>query len=500
MLPGSFRLAQTARGLLLLAIIVLSCSNTHAASLHRTNSPAPPVSQVTPLFARQCSSTDVWPKGPGSALVPQAPTAELRSMLAEIDPARINATITKLVSFGTRHTLSNQTDAVRGIGAARDWLAAEFRSIVAGAAAGTNATVSVPSYIQQPTGSILFAVNISDVVGTIRGASDPDRVYVITGHYDSRVTDIDNFTDDAPGADDDASGVAVVMELLRVMVQRPPPPATIVLSAVAGEEQGLFGADFLAQTLADAGADVQGMFTNDIVGSAKADDGTVDPFSIRLFAQGMPTTETAKQTATRESIGGENDSPARELARFVNEVATNDATGMNVRVIYREDRFLRGGDHEPFLERGFPAARFTEPHENFAHQHQDVRVDAVTGEQFGDLIEFCDFDFIARGARVNGAALWSLAQAPGTPKNVTIDTSVLTNNSTLLWEMGQDEGLAGYEVVWRATDAASWTNVIPVGLVDRVTVLLSKDNVVFGVRAVGTNGYRSPAAFPFPSG
>lgn len=174
-------------------------------------------------------------------------------------------------------------------------------------------------------------------------------------------------------------------------------------------------------------------------------------------------------------------------------------------MIYREDRFLRGGDHEPFLKRGFPAARFTEPHEDFAHQHQDVRVDALTGQQFGDLIEFCDFDFIARAARVNGAALWSLAQAPGTPKNVTLDTSVLTNNSTLAWAMGggadaEGEGLAGYEVLWRATDAPAWTNVIPVGLVDRVTVLLSKDNVVFGVRAVGTNGYRSPAAFPFPSG
>ena len=170
-----------------------------------------------------------------------------------------------------------------------------------------------------------------------------------------------------------------------------------------------------------------------------------------------------------------------------------------MRVIYREDRFLRGGDHEPFLERGFPAARFTEPHENFAHQHQDVRVDPVTGEQFGDLIEFCDFDFITRAARVNGAVLWSLAQAPGTPKNVTIDTSVLTNNSTLEWAVDQDQGLAGYEVVWRATDAPQWTDVIPVGLVSKVTVLLSKDNVAFGVRAVGKNGYRSPAAFPFPS-
>ncbi|TBU39833.1 Zn-dependent exopeptidase [Dichomitus squalens] len=466
MFPRSLQLTFISRSLLLLAIIGLSCTKSNAASLHGANSPATvsPVSQATPLFARQCGTADAWPKGPGSALVPQAPTSELRSMLARIDPSRVESIISKLVSFGTRHTLSNQTDPVRGIGAARDWLAAEFRSIAAGAAKGTNVTITVPSYIQQPTGEILFAVNISDVVATIQGASDPNRVYVISGHYDSRVTSIDNFTDDAPGADDDASGVAVVMELLRVMVQRPPPPATIVLTAVAGEEQGLFGSDFLAQTLFDAGADVQGMFTNDIVGSAKGDDGVVDPFSFRLFAQGMPTTDTPSQAATRESIGGENDSPARELARFTKEVATNDATGMNVRVIYREDRFLRGGDHEPFLERGFPAARFTEPHENFAHQHQDVRVDPVTGQQFGDLIEFCDFDFIVRAARVNGAALWSLAQAPGTPKNVTIDTSVLTNNSTLEWTIGQDEGLAGYEVVWRATDAPQWTNVIPVGL------------------------------------
>ncbi|KAI0822914.1 Zn-dependent exopeptidase [Trametes gibbosa] len=479
----------------LLALACLSIFATCAAATPPTSVASP----VNSLFARQCATTDIWPKGPGKTLVPQAPTAELRTMLSEIDPKRVNTIITKLVSFGTRHTLSNQTDPVRGIGAARDWLAAEMRSIAKGARRGTNVTITVPSYIQQPVSRIPTPTNISDVVATIHGASDPNRVYVITGHYDSRVTDIMNFTDDAPGADDDASGVAVVLELLRVMIQRPPPPATIILAAVAGEEQGLFGADHLAQILADAGADVQGMFTNDIVGSSKGDEGKVDPLSIRLFAQGMPTTESASRTATRESIGGENDSPPRELARFVDEVATNDATGMKVRVIYRLDRFLRGGDHEPFLSRGFPAARFTEPHEDFAHQHQDVRVEADTGKQFGDLIEFCDFDFITRVARVNGAALWSLAQAPGTPRNVTLDTSVLTNNSTLLWALGSDAGLAGYEVLWRPTIAPFWTNVIPVGLVDRVTVDQSKDNVVFGVRAVGANGYRSPAAFPFPN-
>ena len=168
-------------------------------------------------------------------------------------------------------------------------------------------------------------------------------------------------------------------------------------------------------------------------------------------------------------------------------------------MVYRLDRYLRGGDHRPFLERGFPAVRFTEPRENFAHQHQDIRVDPVTGQQFGDLIDFVDFDFIARVAKVNGAGLWSLAQAPGTPKNVTIDASVLTNNSTLSWALGNDKGLAGYEVLWRPTDAPFWTHVIPVGLLSKVTVDLSKDNVAFGVRAVGKNGYRSPATFPFPA-
>ncbi|KAI0739148.1 Zn-dependent exopeptidase [Daedaleopsis nitida] len=494
--PSSYPV-HLASGFVVLVVVTISLVN--AVSLDHDILPTSQASPRNSLFARQCAPTDIWPKGPGAALVPQAPTAELRGMLAQINPQRVDATITKLVSFGTRHTMSSQTDPVRGIGAARDWLAAEMRSIAAGARPGTNVTITVPSYIQQPRGSISRPTNISDVVATIHGATDPNRVYVISGHYDSRVTDIMNFMDDAPGADDDASGVAVVLELLRIMIQRPAPPATIILAAVAGEEQGLYGADFLAQTLFNEGADVQGMFTNDIVGSPKADDGTVDPLSIRLFAQGVPTSESASRTATRESIGGENDSPARELARFVNEVASNDATGMNVRVIYRLDRFLRGGDHEPFLERGYPAARFTEPHEDFAHQHQDVRVDPATGKQFGDLIEFCDFDFITRVAKVNGAALWSLAQAPGTPKNVTMDTSVLTNNSTLSWALGSDVGLARYEVLWRPTDVPFWTNVIPVGMVNRVTVDLSKDNAIFGVRAVGRNGYRSPASFPFPA-
>jgi hypothetical protein len=467
-----------------------------------------------PLALDQCSLTQ-WPDGPGQALTAQAPDTELRDIMSQIDPVRIKAITVKLVSFGTRHTLSSQTDPRRGIGAARDWIAAQMRTFAA--ASNGHMTITVPSYIQGPASGIPNNTRISNVIATLKGSSDPNRVYVVSGHYDSRVTDIMNGVSDAPGADDDASGVAVSMELARIMATHRP-AATIILAAVAGEEQGLYGAAFLAQQLQEAGADVQGMFTNDIIGSSTADDGTVDANSIRLFAQGPPSTDTAAQAAARLSAGGENDSAARELGRFTAEVATNDATDMTgkcllvanpcprsgslmkcvVRVIYREDRFLRGGDHEPFLQRGFPAARFTEPNENFAHQHQDVRVQ--DGMQFGDLTEFCDFDFIMRAGRVNAAAAWSLAQAPGTPKNVTIDTSVLTNNSTLNWVVGTDANLSGYEIVWRSTIDPFWTHVIPVGRTGKATVELSKDNVIFGVRAVGRNGFRSPATYPFPAG
>ena len=276
----------------------------------------------------QCFASDAWPAGPGNTLVPQAPTDELKEILSQVDPKRVEMIINKLVSFGTRHTLSTQTDPNRGIGAARDWIASEMRGFAAAARRGTNVTVTVPSYIQGPASRIPFNVNISNVVTTIHGTEGSNRVYIITGHYDSRVTDIMNFTDDAPGADDDGSGVALVMELSRIFATRPPPKATIMLGAVAGEEQGLFAADFFAQQMLDAKMDVQGMFTNDIVGSSKGDDGFVDANSIRLFAQGIPSSENATQIARRTSIGGENDSPARQLARFAAEVGSNSATNM----------------------------------------------------------------------------------------------------------------------------------------------------------------------------
>ena len=442
------------------------------------------------------SATTGGAGGPGGSppATAQPPTRELRALLREIDPDRIEATVRKLVSFGTRHTLSVQDDPARGIGAARDWLLAELRSYAQ--ASGGRMTAELQSYVQEPASRIPTATRITNVLATLRGSVTPERVYVVSGHYDSRVTDVMDATSDAPGADDDASGVAVVLELARVMARRRP-ASTIVFAAVAGEEQGLYGSAYLAQQLKAAGTDVQGMFTNDIVGSATADDGTRDPYTIRLFAEGVPTAETPEQAATRRSVGGENDSPARQLARFVRDVADNTATGMHVRVVYRRDRYLRGGDQIPFLERGYPAARFTEPAEDFAHQHQDVRVDG-TGKQYGDLPEFCDFAFTGRVARVNAAALWTLAQAPGTPRNAGIVTSNLTNSTTLTWTRGTEPDLAGYEVVRRETTAPEWTQVIEAGDVTTYEIDLSKDNVFFGVRAVNRAGLRSPVAFPSP--
>ncbi|MEU7713072.1 M20/M25/M40 family metallo-hydrolase [Micromonospora chalcea] len=448
---------------------------------------------ATPLAAAPAAAATGAPPGPGRPALPQRPGRELTALLREIDRRRIEATVRRLAAFGTRHTLSSQTDPVRGIGAARDWIHAQLSGYAA--ASGGRMSVELQSYVQQPASRIPTATTITNVVATLRGDVTPERVYVITGHYDSRATDVMDAVSDAPGADDDASGVAVVMELARVLSTRRT-EATVVLAAVAAEEQGLYGSAYLASQLKAAGVDVQAMFSNDIVGSSTADDGTRDPRTVRLFAEGVPTAETPAEASVRQSVGGENDSPSRQLARFVTDVAENSATGMDVRVIYRRDRYLRGSDHISFLREGWPAGRFTEPNEDFAHQHQDVRV--VDGMQYGDLPEFCDFDYITRVARVNAATLWSLAQAPGTPKNVTVVTTNLTNDTTLRWQRGPEPDLAGYEVVWRETTADQWQKVLPVGDVTEVTIDLSKDNVFFGVRAVDRAGHRSPVAFPKP--
>jgi hypothetical protein len=435
--------------------------------------------------------------GAGSALAQRAPDNDLRAMLREVDPDRIHAIVLRLTQFGTRHTASSQADPVRGIGAATAWVFAQMQAIAA--TSSGRMTVQKQTFVQPVSSRIPVPTTITNVIATMKGTASPERFYVVTGHLDSRVTDVLDFTSDAPGADDDASGVAVVLELARLFATHQF-PGTLVFATVAGEEQGLYGSTFMAQQMNAAGNDVQGMFSNDIVGASQAWDGTKpDPQTLRLFVEGIPTAATPAEIATMQSVGGENDGVSRQLGRFAEEVAPFSLTGMNIRVIWRRDRYLRASDHVSFQGQGYPAARFTEPRENFNHEHQNTQV--VNGVQLGDLIQFVDFDYIARVAKVNGATLWSLATAPGTPKNVLIHATAPPNFSginttTLTWNANPESNLAGYEVVTRETTSPDWTDAINVGDVTTVTLDIAKDNVQFGLRAVDLAGNRSPVAFP----
>lgn len=512
-----------------LSCALLTAALSHAAPLISPNPAAvllPRQAGLSDLFS--CAAATWPPTTVGAYNTAQSPDSELTGLLAQVSPANIEATILKLVSFHTRNTLSTVvSNSTFGIGGARDWLFSEY-SRYANANPTANLQVSLNSYIQQPDGArITFPVNISNVVAFLPGAtyqspSNPGRVYVISGHYDTRASNVTDYMTFQPGADDDASGVAVALELARIMSQPSAPKlrASLVFAAVAGEEQGLYGSTNLAFTYHNATppVNVEGMFTCDIVGSPTAKDSydtgnapsDSDPHTIRLFAQGLPSldVENATVRATRITVGGDDDSPTRNLGRFVREVAQNDATNMSVALVNRQDRYLRGGDHTPFLNAGYPAARFTEPYEDFRHQHQDVREE--DGQQYGDLPRFCDYDYIARVGKVNLAAMYSLAQSPGMPQNVGINTSALTNDATFVWDPPVDgeDVVGGYDVVWRSTTAPQWQKVLDVGMGEHVeggdgsrkqaTVGVSKDNVVFGVRARSVDGYRGVAVFPFP--
>ena len=435
--------------------------------------------------------------GTADAAIRQFPDPGLRALLQEVDPDRIKATILRLVQFGTRHTASSQTDPVRGIGAATAWVFEQMQAIAA--TSSGRMTVQKQTFIQPVASNIPVPTTITNVIATLKGTASPERFYVITGHLDSRCTDILDFTSDAPGADDDASGVAVMLELARIFASRQF-PGTLVFAAVDGEEEGLYGSTYMAEQMAAGGSDVQGMFSNDIVGASQAFDGTKpDPHTLRLFLEGIPTNVTSAQISLMQAVGGENDGFSRQLGRFAEEVAPFELTGMNIRVIWRRDRYLRGSDHVSFQGQGYPAARFTEPRENFDHEHRNVEV--ISGVQFGDLLEFVDFDYVARVAKVNAAVMWALATAPGTPKNVQIHTTPPTgfagiNTTTLTWNANTEPNLAGYEVVMRETTSPDWTSSTDVGNLTTVTLDISKDNVQFGVRAVDQDGNRSPVGFP----
>jgi hypothetical protein len=456
---------------------------------------------ATPILAQaapaDAAPAHASPAGFGSAHDRRKIDPALRALIKQIDPKRIHATILRLTQFGTRHTLSSQTDPVRGIGAATAWVTQQMQAIAA--TSNGRMTVQQQSFTQPVSSTIPVPTQITNIIATLQGTASPERFYVVTGHLDSRVTDVLNFTDDAPGADDDGSGVACVLELARVFATHQF-PGTIVFGIVSGEEQGIFGSTFMAAQMAAAGNDVQGMFSNDIVGASHSFDGhKPDPFTVRMFLEGVPTNVTANQISLLQTVGGENDGLSRQLGRFVHSVAPKDLTGMDIRLIWRRDRYLRASDHVSFQGHGYPAARFTEPRENFNHEHQNVQV--VNGVQLGDLIDFVDFDFVARVARVNAAALWGLASSPSTPKSAQIHTNPPvnfsgTNFTSLDWKANPETNLKGYEVVMRETTNPDWTEALPVGNVTSVTLDISKDNVQFGIRAVDRNGMRSPVGFP----
>jgi Peptidase family M28 len=454
---------------------------------------------AAPLVGQATSASAATTHTPGFKPLHSAqPPPELITLLRSISPSNIQNTITTLAAFGTRHTASSQTDPARGIGAATAWVVQQMQAIAA--TSNGNMTVQQQTFVQPVSPNIPVPTTITNVIATMQGTASPERFYVITGHLDSRCTNVEDFTSDAPGADDDASGVALVLELARLFATQPPFPGTLIFATVDGEEQGLYGSTYMAQQMAAAGNDVQGMFSNDIVGASQAFDGTrPNPFTVRMFSEGIPTDATQDDISLMQAVGGENDSQSRQLTRYVQEVAPFWLTGMNVDAIWRRDRYLRGSDHISFQGQGYTAARFTEPRENFNHEHQNVQV--VNGVQFGDLLEFVDFNYVARVARVNGAALWALATSPGTPKNVLIHVSPPvgfsgTNLTNLTWNANPESNLAFYEVVMRDTTAADWESATNVGNVTTVTLNVSKDNVQFGVRAVDSNGNRSPVAFP----
>ena len=422
---------------------------------------------------------------------------QIARLVQEIDAHNIERTIRKLVSFGTRNTLSTQGDPNRGIGAARDWLFSEFSK--AAESSGGRMTVEKQKFEQPKAARVPQPTMLTNIVATLKGSQpeSSERMYVVSGHYDSMCTSPTDAKCDAPGANDDASGTAAVLEMARVMAKYKF-DATIVFMTVPGEEQGLLGSTYFADQAKKNNLDIEAMFTNDIIGSSLGGNGVHDSRTVRVFSEGVPSNETPAEANTRRSVGGENDSAARQLARFIRETAAAYVPAMKVMMVYRRDRYLRGGDHIPFLERGYPAVRFTEPNENYQHQHQNVRVE--NGIQYGDLPEFDDFNYIANVARVNAASLAMLALAPARPKNVVVVTARLTNDTDLKWDPNKETDLAGYEIVWRDTTSPVWSNSRIVGNVTSYTMKdHSKDNFFFGVRALDTNGNRSPVSFPRPS-
>ncbi|MBV8197567.1 MAG: M28 family metallopeptidase [Candidatus Eremiobacteraeota bacterium] len=420
---------------------------------------------------------------------PPAPYPPIAAMVDAVSADRLAATVDTLVAFGTRNDFSETTSSARhGVFGARDWIVAQFRKIAADA--NGRLTVALDTYVQPKTSKTPRAVTESSVVATLRGDS-PGRIYVMSSHFDDCDGDCTDGAGLAPGADDNGSAGAAVLEAARVMVATHF-RGTIVFACFDGEELGLWGSAHYARGLAATAQPVLAVLNNDIIGNSVGGDGASEPNVVRVFSQALPLHAEPPRV---NLVGSENDSPSRELSRFIAETVPLYLPEFSVRQIFRADRFLRGGDQESFQDAGYSAAiRFVEPHENFTHQHQNVRVQ--DGVQFGDLPQYIDPAYLRRATQANVAALATLALGPGPPHSVQMVLKRLGYTTTLRWRAAADA--VSYEVVWRSTDAAQWQHVRDAGNVTQVTVPVSKDDYVLGVRSVDAHGLRSPAVYPVP--
>ncbi len=417
----------------------------------------------------------------------------IKKMIDEVSEKNIEANIRKLVTFQTRHSLSDTTSVITGIGAARNWIRSEMARYSIESGGRLKAEFDV--FTQPADGRrVPVATIMKNVLGILPG-TDPldDRVFIVSGHYDSRASDVNDSKIFAPGANDDASGTSAVMELARVM-SKYKFNSTIIFVAMVAEEQGLYGAVNLAKRAKESKWNVAGMITNDIVGNTYGvETGLKDNNSVRIFSEGVSVVETPAEAGVRTSTGSENDGRARQFARYVKEVGERYVDQLDVKLIYRRDRYLRGGDHTPFSQAGFPGIRVTEMNENFDRQHQTVRKE--NGVDYGDLPDFVDYAYTQKVARMNLASLANIALSPREPENVGIVTSQLTNKTVLKWEKPKGESPAGYYVVMRETSSPVWQKKF---FVTDTTADLnySKDNYFFGVQSVDAEGHESLVVIP----
>jgi hypothetical protein len=419
---------------------------------------------------------------------------EIEMMVKEISSDSLRSYITNMVNFGTRNTLSVQTGN-KGIGAARNWVLNKFNQFATGSNGKLTAyidTVTIAAdgkRVNKPT-------LLGNVVAVLKGSDANDnRVFMISGHLDSRASDVMNATIDAPGANDDASGVAAVIECARIMSKRNF-PATVIFVAMSGEEQGLLGAIFMAEKAKKDNLQIEALLNNDIMGSNHSNEtNIIDNTRVRVFSESFSVTDTGRAALNIRNLGLENDGRARQLARYVKEIGERYVDNLEVVMIYRNDRFLRGGDHTPFVNRNFAAVRITEMNENYNHQHQDIRKE--NGVQYGDLIEFMDFEYLRKNTAMNLANLANLTKAPSVPQDVKVDTKNLTNSTVLTWTAPKAGKVKGYYILLRETTSSVWQKKIFTEETS-ATIPYSKDNYFFAVQAVSNTGNESLAVGPTP--